>query len=102
MSKYSVVHVTKAQLSDIASIAGTWNGSDRWIPALTEYLWEQDIRPSDECYPSCPDTYNFLSGGIDHFSETRRSLTVHDRCLQISSGTMDGTTKFVARAGGTL
>jgi len=91
------IHVTTQQLRDIKNIADTWNGHNRWIPALDQYLWEEDIRPTDDAVPSFPSSYRFLAGGVDHIDVASGSITVHDRCLQTGSGTIDGTTKFIAR-----
>ena len=91
-----VVRVTRTQLVQIRAITDQWDSSSRWLPDLDAYLYQEDIRPTPTSVPSDPSSYRFLAGGVDHIDETSRSITVYDRGLQTNSGTIDGTTKFVA------
>ena len=96
MKRPHVVRVTRTQLTQIRAITDQWDSSSRWLLDLDAYLWEEDIRPTEDATPSDPSSYRFLAGGVDHVDETRRSITVYDRGLQTSNTTIDGTTKFVA------
>ncbi len=89
------VKVTPRQLARIKEITDAWDGHVRWPAALGRYLWDYDIRPSEDANPAWPDSYKFLAGGIDHIDETETSITIHDRCMETSGGTiLDGTTRF--------
>lgn len=85
------VYVNPEQFQSIVALCGEWDGNARWLPNLDRYLWDNDIRPNETASPEWPSGYRFLAGGVDHIDVTRRSVTIHDRCMN----GVDGTTQFV-------
>ena len=91
----NTVYINHKQLRMIQSFVDSWDGSTKEIPGLISYLVAQDIRTTEDASPDYPIGYKFFYGGMDHAEITLNSVTLYDRCLETSGGTMDGTIQFV-------
>ena len=89
------VYITRAQLRRIRSLVDSWDGRTKEIPGLISYLVAQDIRTTEHASPDYPVGYEFFHGGMDHADIKPNHITLYDRCLETSSGTLDGTIQFV-------